>query len=75
MSCGSFRSEPVEIDGGENAGQTVTYSNIVTDWQTIGRWDGTTPLDLRYEDVGDEPMAVIVQQASMGPVLTAARWP
>ena len=24
------------IEAGENAGQTVTYSNIVTDWQTIG---------------------------------------
>ena len=29
------------IEGGENAGWTVTYTNIVTDWQTIGHWDGT----------------------------------
>jgi hypothetical protein len=71
-----FRPEEVvAIEGGENAGQTVTYSNIVTDWQTIGHWDGTAPLELRVEEAGDGPLAVIVQQSKMGPVLTAGRWP
>ena len=37
--------QEVAIGGGENAGQTVTYHNIVTDWQTIGQWDGRTPAD------------------------------
>ena len=67
--------EVVAIGGGENAGQTVAYSNIVTDWETIGHWDGTAPMDLRVEEAGDGPLAVIVQRAKMGPVLTAARWP
>ena len=67
--------ETVAIDAGENAGQTVTYSNIVTDWETIAHWDGATPLELRVEAAGDGPLAVIVQQKKMGPVLTAGRWP
>ena len=50
----------------------ITYTNIVTDWETIGHWDGAGPVDLRYEAVGDEPLAVIVQGSHMGPVLTAA---
>ena len=67
--------EVVAIEAGENAGQTVAYSNIVTDWETIGHWDGAAPLELRYDDAGDGPLAVIVQQSRMGPVLTAGRWP
>lgn len=65
-------SEEVAIGAGENAGHNVTYTNVVTDWQTIGHWDGETPLDLRAEAVGDQPAAVIVQRSRMGPVLTAA---
>jgi hypothetical protein len=68
-------SEGVAIEGGENAGRNVTYTNIVTDWQTIGQWDGTGPLDLRAEAPGDAPLAVIVQRTHMGPVLTAAELP
>jgi hypothetical protein len=67
--------EVVAIEAGENAGRTVTYSNIVTDWETVGHWDGTGPLELRYEAAGDGPLAVIVQESRMGPVLTAERWP
>jgi hypothetical protein len=68
-------SEEVSIEAGENAGQEMTYSNIVTDWQTIGRWDGTEPMELRYDRAGDGPVAVIVQRAKMGPVLTAGKLP
>jgi hypothetical protein len=64
-------SEGVQIDGGENAGREVTYTNIVTDWRTIGEWDGTGPLDLRQE-AEEGPLAVIVQREHMGAVLTAA---
>lgn len=67
--------QQVAIEAGENAGQTLTYSNIVTDWQTIGHWDGATPTELRVEEAGDGPLAVIVQEGRMGPVLTAGRWP
>ncbi|MFO1141120.1 MAG: DUF1223 domain-containing protein [Amaricoccus sp.] len=65
-------SEGVSIEGGENAGKEMTYTNIVTDWQKIGQWDGAGAMDLRYDDAGAGPLAVIVQRSHMGPVLTAA---
>ena len=34
---------------------TITYTNIVTDWETIGRWDGAAPIDLRHEGAGGRP--------------------
>ena len=66
-------SEDVAIEGGENAGRTLTYTNIVTDWETIARWDGASPVDMRYEGLEKGPVAVIVQRTHMGPVLTAAK--
>jgi hypothetical protein len=68
-------SHDVSIDAGENAGRQFTYSNIVTDWETIGHWDGATPIELVYDAPGPEPLAVIVQRVRMGPVVTAARLP
>jgi len=65
-------SAEVSIEAGENAGRDVTYSNIVTGWETIARWDGAAPVDMRYEGLEDGPVAVIVQRKHMGPVLTAA---
>ena len=65
-------SEAVSIEAGENAGAHVVYTNIVTDWESIGRWDGAAPVELRYEGLGEGPVAVIVQRTDMGPVLTAA---
>jgi hypothetical protein len=69
-------SVDVSIGAGENAGRELTYTNIVTDWDKLGRWDGVTPADLRYEGLdGDEATAIIVQLPDMGPVLTAAALP
>ena len=65
-------SQDVAIEGGENAGRTFTYTNIVTGWETIARWDGASPIDMRYEGLEEGPVAVIVQRTHMGPVLTAA---
>ena len=64
--------EEVSIGAGENAGRTLTYTNIVTDWQTLAQWDGDAPAEFRQEDAGDGPLAVIVQRSRMGPVLAAA---
>ena len=63
--------ETVAIERGENAGQSLTYSNIVTDWQVLGTWDGTGPLEIAA-DV-DGPAAVIVQHDNQGPIVAAAR--
>jgi hypothetical protein len=65
----------VTIDSGENAGHVITYTNIVTDWLTIARWDGVTPAELAFEAPGTEPVAVLVQREHNGPMLTAARLP
>jgi hypothetical protein len=62
----------VEILRGENAGRTITYSNIVTEWREVGRWTGEAPLVLTAEAPGDEPSAVILQEDGPGAVLAAA---
>jgi hypothetical protein len=66
-------SREVEIGAGENAGLAMTYTNIVTDWQKVGRWDGVSPVSLRHEGLAEGPVAVIVQEKHMGPVVTAAK--
>lgn len=65
--------ETVSILRGENAGKTFSYSQIVTDWQVIGRWDASEPMETEIVLEGDEPVVVIVQQADYGPILAAAR--
>jgi hypothetical protein len=65
-------SAEVAIEAGENAGRKLTYTNVVTDWETIARWDGTAPVDMSYDGLEEGPVAVIVQRAHMGPVMTAA---
>ena len=68
-------SEEVAIEAGENAGKSITYANIVTDWNTIGHWDGQSAVELRAGAPEGGPVAVIVQKTHMGPVLTAAELP
>ena len=64
--------ETVEIGGGENAGHTIDYTNIVTDWDAVARWDGLGEAEFGVEFGGDENAAVVVQRERFGPVLTAA---
>ncbi|MEO0358312.1 MAG: DUF1223 domain-containing protein, partial [Pseudomonadota bacterium] len=35
------RSE-VDIRRGENAGRTISYANVVTDWRSVAEWSGTS---------------------------------
>ncbi|MGR3571371.1 DUF1223 domain-containing protein [Brevirhabdus sp.] len=63
----------VDIRKGENAGRTITYSNIVTDWERVAEWTGKEALDLELKILETGPMAVIVQETGYGPVLAAAR--
>ncbi|MDP3196805.1 thioredoxin family protein [Tabrizicola sp.] len=65
--------ETVLIERGENAGKTVTYTNIVTSWDRIGDWSGQEPLELTAPFPGDQPGAVIVQQQGPAAILAAAR--
>lgn len=63
----------VSIKHGENAGRTIEYRNIVTDWQVLGDWNGAAPLDTTVPLAGDDQAVVIVQEPGPGRVLAAAR--
>ena len=65
--------ETVTIERGENAGKTVTYTNIVTSWEGLGDWAGQEPLELTAPFEGAEPGAVIVQSSGPAAILAAAR--
>ena len=66
-------SARVEIQKGENAGRSVEYSNIVTEWHILGEWDTRQGLDTGGPVPGDQPVVVIVQKKGPGEVLAAAR--
>lgn len=65
--------QTVSIEHGENAGKTVTYRNIVTEWSRVADWAGEPPLDMVLPIAGDEPAVVLVQQSGPGTILAAAR--
>ncbi len=66
-------SHEVLIRGGENAGRTINYTNIVTDWTTVASWDGIEPATFSVDGYGEEgPLVVIVQERATGPVMAAA---
>ena len=63
----------VEIARGENAGKTVTYHNIVTEWTKLADWPGVAPLELTAQAPGTEPVVVIVQEPGPSTVMAVAR--
>ncbi len=65
----------VQIDYGQNAGREVTYTNIVTGWQSLGRWDGRSDLSVQIAPPGAQSGAVFVQSAGHGFILAATRLP
>jgi hypothetical protein len=65
--------QTVEIAGGENMGEIVTYSNIVTDWQRVGEWPGTAPLEMVADAPGPAPVVVILQNPGPAGIVAAAR--
>jgi hypothetical protein len=65
--------ETVTIERGENAGKTITYTNIVTSWERLEDWSGREPLEVTAPFTGDEPGAIIVQQEGPAAILAAAR--
>lgn len=54
----------VEITRGENEGRTVTYRNIVADWQAVADWPGSPALDLLLPVSGEDPVAILLQRAA-----------
>ncbi len=65
--------ETVTIERGENAGKTITYTNIVTSWEGLGDWQANAPLEMTAPFGGDAPGAVILQTAGPAAILAAAR--
>jgi len=61
----------VTIKAGENAGKTIRYTNTVTSWETIARWNGRDRIDLTRDVKGGQELAVIVQAKGHGPILAA----
>lgn len=65
----------VLIEAGENAGQEIGYTDIVTDWRTVAEWDGREAAELRVEGVAPGPLAVIVQRQRLGAIVAATELP
>lgn len=63
----------VEITKGENKGQKLTYSNIVTEWQVLGEWSAEAPFSARVRAEGEQPVVVLMQHKGPGPIEAAAR--
>lgn len=66
-----------EILRGENRGKTLVNSNIVRDFERVGRWSGE-PVELKVSldgKKGDGGCAVLVQAAANGPIVAAAILP
>lgn len=62
----------VDVRRGENAGRRLAYTNIVTEWHDIGRWNGVGRLSLEAEVNGQDRTAVILQEEGPGAILAAA---
>ncbi|WP_082802432.1 DUF1223 domain-containing protein [Falsihalocynthiibacter arcticus] len=65
-------NQSVKIRGGENNGREVSYSNIVTDWRVLKKWNGATPFSAKVDPKGAHHV-IIIQRAGHGPILAAAR--
>lgn len=69
-------SLPVAIGSGENAGSTVTYTNVVRRLVDIGDWEGASasyalPLSSLPKD--EDMVVVLLQAEKVGPILAAAK--
>ncbi|UOA26798.1 DUF1223 domain-containing protein [Pseudosulfitobacter sp. DSM 107133] len=60
-----------KITRGENAGLTLHYANVAHDWKILGTWDGRSDLAMTAQVSGDDPLVVLVQQGTDGPILAA----
>ena len=63
--------ETVEIRSGENAGREISYRNIVTEWHSLGTWDGSAPLSMDVSVSDSQPIVVILQEPGPGRIIAA----
>lgn len=67
----------VPVKGGENAGKTLTYYNVVRELTPVGVWNGR-PATIRLARAAimrpeTEELVVLIQEANTGPIIGAAR--
>ena len=65
--------QTVDIRRGENAGRTISYSNVVQSLEVVGQWDGVEPISIEADVSGADQVAVIIQHGTNGPVVGAAK--
>ena len=63
----------VDVGRGENAGMSLTYTNIVSSLEQIATWDGVNALNLSVPAAGSEPVVILVQMIGHGPIVGVAR--
>ncbi|KMK67198.1 uncharacterized secreted protein [Puniceibacterium sp. IMCC21224] len=66
-------SATVQVGRGENAGKTITYTSIVSDWDVVGTWNGQGTYDKSVALGEAGPVVVLVQRPDHGAILAAAR--
>ncbi len=69
-----LRRARVRITRGENAGRTITYTNVVTSLDRMGEWSGTAAQEVTMPQPGPgEGVAVWIQRGEAGPIFGGAR--
>ena len=63
--------QTVTIERGENAGEVITYSNIVTEWNRLDEWNGKGHFEVGVPLKGKDQAVVIVQSVGPGRILAA----
>ena len=63
----------VKILSGENSGRTFSYANAVTQWRTVGIWDGRGTAKIEISEIGVGKQALLVQLKGHGEIV-AATW-
>ncbi|MBP1805540.1 DUF1223 domain-containing protein [Rubellimicrobium aerolatum] len=63
----------VDITGGENAGLSVAYHNIVTSWRKAGTWTGEEPLAMTVPCEGSDRAVILLQEPGPGRIRAAAK--
>ncbi len=69
-----IRNAKVEIERGENAGRTITYTNVVSSLDRIGTWEGSAAEEVAMPQPGPgEGVAIWIQDGAAGPIMAAAK--
>ncbi len=66
-------SAEVSIKRGENAGKSITYTNVVRDWDIVAAWDGKDTLKASSNTDPEYPVVVLIQHEKGGPIAAAAQ--